>query len=236
MNKVSCIISAYNEEARIGNIIESVIDHSLIDETIVVDDGSIDSTEAEALKFKKVRLIKHRKNLGKSCSMLDGCNNAKNDLVMFLDADLDGLTSDNITQLVKPVQDGLVDMTMTICGYDCLLNALSKILGVEIPNGQRVIKNKIAKKVLKNSIGYSFELQMNQYILENNLKFIVVNWLNVSAPLKKNKQGIKKGIITNIVGFKQLITKISLIQMIKQMLIMGKLSNKYKKELNMNKK
>jgi len=234
VNKVSCIICAYNEGPRIGNILEVVTNHSLIDEIIVVNDGSSDNTEIESLKFKTVKFIRHRKNLGKSQSMLDGCNKAKNDLVLFLDADLIGLTSDNITQLVKPVQEGLVDMTMSICRYDFVLNAFSKILGVEIPNGQRVIKKKIAKKVLKNSFGYSIELQMNQYILEKNIKFFVVSWLNVKPPLKRYKTGIKKGIFTNIVGFKQLITKVSLIQIIKQLLFMGKLSNKYKKELNMS--
>jgi glycosyltransferase involved in cell wall biosynthesis len=213
MKKVSCIICAYNEGPRIGNILKVVMNNSLLDEIIVVNDGSVDNTEKEALKFKGIKFIGHEKNLGKSSSMLDGLNNAKNDIVMFLDADL-------------------IDMTMAMCNYDFVLNTFSKLFGVEVPNGQRAIKKEIAKEILKNAIGYSVELQMNQYILENNLKFLVVNWCNVKAPLKRKKDGIKKGFIGTIIGFKQLATKVPLTQIIKQMLIMGKLSNRYKKELN----
>jgi glycosyltransferase involved in cell wall biosynthesis len=232
MKKVSCIICAYNEGPRIGNILKVVMNNSLLDEIIVVNDGSVDNTEKEALKFKGIKFIGHEKNLGKSSSMLDGLNNAKNDIVMFLDADLIDLTSDNITQLIKPVIEDSIDMTMAMCNYDFVLNTFSKLFGVEVPNGQRAIKKEIAKEILKNAIGYSVELQMNQYILENNLKFLVVNWCNVKAPLKRKKDGIKKGFIGTIIGFKQLATKVPLTQIIKQMLIMGKLSNRYKKELN----
>jgi len=234
VKKVSCIICAYNEGPRIGDILKVVINHPLLDEIIVVDDGSSDNTAREVLKFEEIRFFKHEKNLGKSRSMLDGCNNAKNDLLMFLDADLIGLTTDNITQLVKPVQNGLVDMTMTICKYDFVLNGFSKLLGVEITSGERVIKKEIAKNILKNAIGYSVEIQMNQHILDNNLKFIVVSWLNVKPPFKRKKEGIKKGVLSTFIGFKQLITKVSLIHIIIQMLKMGKLSGRYKKELNIS--
>jgi glycosyltransferase involved in cell wall biosynthesis len=231
MKKISCIIPAYNEEPRIGNILKVLVNHPLIDEIIVVDDCSSDNTEKEALKFEGIKIVKHEKNLGKSRSMLDGCEIAKNDSVMFLDADLIGLTTDNITQIVKPVLDGLVDMTMTICNYDFILNSFSKLLGVEIPNGERVIKKEIAKKILKNATGYSIEIQMNQHFLEYNLKFIVISWLNVAAPSKRKKNGLE-GIFLTFIGLKQLITNVSISQIIKQMLVMGKLSARYKKELN----
>lgn len=231
MKKVSCIICAYNEEPRIGNVIKDILNHPLLDEILIVDDGSSDDTSRESLKFEGIKVIRHEKNLGKARSMLDGCNNSKNDLVMFLDADLVGLTHDNITELVKPVQDGLVDMTMTMCKYDFVVNAFIKLLGAEILSGERVLKKEIAKKILKNATEYSAEIQMNQHILDNNLKFIAVNWQNVTAILKRKKEGTKGGISHNISVFKQLVKTLSLNRTIKQIFIMGKLSAKYKKEL-----
>ena len=236
MKKVSCIICAYNEEPRIGDVLKVVINHPLLDEIIVVDDGSIDNTSREALEFKGIKIIRHKKNLGKSCSMLDGCNNVKNDVIMFLDADLDGLTHDNITQLVKPVLAGLVDMTMVICKYNFPQNVLIKLVGYDLISGQRVIRREMAIKILKNIPGYAAEIGINQYILDNNLKFIVVKWLNVRPIVQRKKKGIVKAVLNTIIGFRQLLIMLSLTQIIKQLLFMGKLSAKYKKELNIEEK
>ena len=39
MNTVSCIIAAYNEEKRIGDVLKVVSTHPLIDKVVVVDDA-----------------------------------------------------------------------------------------------------------------------------------------------------------------------------------------------------
>ena len=41
---LTCVIPAYNEQARIGAVLAAVLDHPLIDDVLVVDDGSTDST------------------------------------------------------------------------------------------------------------------------------------------------------------------------------------------------
>ena len=232
MEKISCIICAYNEGPRISNTLKVVSNHPLLDEIIVVDDGSIDNTSKEVLKFKGIRNIRHKKNLGKSRSMLDGCNNAKNDVVMFLDADLVGLTHNNITQFVKPVIAGLVDMTMVICKYDFPQNVLIKLAGYDLISGQRVLGRERAIKILKNVPGYAAEIKINQYFLDNNLKFIVVKWLNVRPILRRKKDGIVKAVLNTIIGIRQILIISSLNQIIKQLIFMGKLSNKYREELN----
>ncbi|MGC8981459.1 MAG: glycosyltransferase family 2 protein [Minisyncoccia bacterium] len=52
---ISCIIPAYNEEKRIKDVIEAIKNSKLIDEIIVVSDGSTDNTYEMA---KNVILIK----------------------------------------------------------------------------------------------------------------------------------------------------------------------------------
>ncbi len=232
MKKISCIICGYNEELRIGKVLNAIVNHPLLDEIIVVDDGSTDNTSKEALKFKGIKVIKHKRNLGKAYSMLDGCNNVKNDFVIFLDADLVGITNDNITQLAKPVLTGLADMTMAVCKYNIFLNALTCLFNSEFLNGERVLKREMAIKILRNVPGYGAEIVINQYFIDNNLKFLVVKWLNVRSAKRREKVSVRTGVYSHIKGFKQMVSVISLRNIIKQMFIVAKLSAKYERELN----
>ena len=228
MKKVSCIICTYNEETRISRVLKVVSDHPLINEVIVVDDCSTDNTVKDVLRFKGVKLIRHKKNLGKSLSMRDGCNKTKNDLIIFLDVDLVGLTQNNITHLIKPVIDGLVDMTISMRKNTFFLY---KILGHDFISGERVIKKDAALKILKDVPGYGAEVKINQYILDNNLKFLVVRWSNVTHTTKQKKEGIIKGWFHDLIMFKQIFNVVPFFEFVKQMLIMSWLSVGYKKEL-----
>ena len=231
ISKISCVISAFNERPRIGNVLRPVINHPLVDEVIVVDDGSTDGTIKEALKFEDIKIIRHRNNGGKTSSMLDGCTNSKNDFVMFLDADLVGLKSDNITQLVEPVLNGSVDMSIGMVKHDSRLNIIGRIIGHGALSGQRVMKKNIAIQNLKKVKGYSAELMITKYFLDNNLKFIVINWLNVKALLRFKEIGFKAGIHSFIKSSKEIFLIISPLKIIKHLLSMRKHSTKFRKDI-----
>lgn len=232
MKKISCIISALNEGPRIGKVLKAVSNHPLIDEIIVVDDGSSDNTSEEALKFKDVKVIRHKKNMGKTKSMLDGCKNTKNELVMFLDADLVDLTPDNISRLVKPVMNGSVDLAIGMVKHDSSMHFIATIVGQGAYSGQRAMKKEIAIENLKKVQGYGAEAIINQYVLDNNLKFIIVDWLNVKATLRFKEVGFKESFSSLIKTFNEIFTAVSPFKFLKQLLKMRLLAFKYKNFLN----
>lgn len=80
---ISVVIPAYNEERRLGSVLEKI---EGCDEVIVVDDGSKDDTVGIARKHGAL-VIRHGTNLGKGAAMATGAKAANGDSIVFLDAD-----------------------------------------------------------------------------------------------------------------------------------------------------
>jgi glucosyl-3-phosphoglycerate synthase len=104
---ISVIIPALNESARICGVIELALNSPGVTEVIVVDDGSLDNT-AELATAAGARVITSSL-LGKGASMQDGLEVATNEIVVYLDGDLQGLRKDLIQVLVEPILNDQAD-------------------------------------------------------------------------------------------------------------------------------
>ena len=104
---VSVIIPALNEEKTIGNVVKFCLADPLVAEVIVVDDRSTDNTVLEASKSgAKVILSDVR---GKGISMRDGIKEAYNEIIVFLDGDIDPYPEKTIRDLINPILDAKAD-------------------------------------------------------------------------------------------------------------------------------
>lgn len=96
MPKYSIIIPAYNESARLGATLDSVLKYICAQqwdaEVLVVNDGSRDNTaelvRAQAKVNPAVRLIENPGNRGKGYSVRNGMLKAGGEILLFTDADL----------------------------------------------------------------------------------------------------------------------------------------------------
>ena len=110
--KVSVIIPAYNEEETVAKVVGVVKKVSFVDEIIVVNDGSSDNTEAEALKAGAI-VINHEVNKGKGEALYTGYREAECDIIAFIDADIYNLTSKKVEAMIMPILEGKTDITKT---------------------------------------------------------------------------------------------------------------------------
>ena len=86
---ISVVIPLYNKEKQIAHTLQSVFNQTFQNfEVVIVDDGSTDGSVSEVEKFSdlRIRLI-HQKNAGVSAARNRGIEEAKGDLIAFLDAD-----------------------------------------------------------------------------------------------------------------------------------------------------
>ncbi|GBD36654.1 Glucosyl-3-phosphoglycerate synthase [bacterium HR36] len=104
---ISVIIPALNEAASIQEVVQFARRHPLVTEVLVVDDGSIDGTPQLAQQAG-ARVISSTL-LGKGASMEDGLWAAQNEVVVYLDGDLQGLAEDLIERMSLPVREGRAD-------------------------------------------------------------------------------------------------------------------------------
>jgi len=103
---LTAIIPALNEELTIGKVVQFCINQPLISEVIVIDDKSEDSTVSIATEAGAKVIISEVR--GKGTSMKDGVNAATNELLIFLDADIN-YPEDTVTLLSKPLLDDEAD-------------------------------------------------------------------------------------------------------------------------------
>jgi glycosyltransferase involved in cell wall biosynthesis len=231
IKKISCIICAFNEEKRISVVLSALKNHPYIDEIIVVDDGSTDKTKDIVKQFDFIKLISQEKNGGKSKAMARGIKESSYDTLLFLDADILSITQNDITELVKPIIEGRVDMSISLRKNSLLI---FKMIGLDFVSGERVISKKYLidqLEKIEELPGFGVEVFMNRIIIDNKLRIKIVKWTNVRVERKRDKVGFWKGTIGDFLMIIEIMKVISFKEGLLQNLEILKLS---KKKLNLS--
>jgi glycosyltransferase involved in cell wall biosynthesis len=170
---ISAVVPAYNEEARIGDTVAALLSIPIVDEVIVVDDGSIDGTASSAAAAG-ARVERLSGNRGKGAAVEAGVSSAHGDILLLADADL-GSTANQTAALLQPILTGEADMTIATfpvipgrgggMGFVVRLarEGILRATGQEMQaplSGQRAMRREVVEKIGGFAPGYGMEVAL----------------------------------------------------------------------------
>nr|PZN05291.1 MAG: glycosyl transferase family 2 [Bacillota bacterium] len=201
---VAAVIPAYNEERTVGNILSLLKSISLIDEIILVSDGSTDKT-AHIGRSYGVSVIELTKNQGKVSAVMCGVKSTNADIVLLLDADLVGLKEEHVLDLLAPVLKGESDMTVGVFkkgrGATDLAQKIAPFL-----SGQRALRRWIFDKLEDyNAKDYGLEMALTAIAKKENLKVKLVVLNELTHVMKEEKRGFIIGAASRLKMYKDIL-------------------------------
>ncbi len=206
--RTTAIIAAYNEERTIADVLRALTASSLIDEVIVVSDGSNDRTVEICRSVEGVKTIALHENHGKGFAMAVGVANASNDVLFFCDGDMYNVTDEHIEALVTPVVRGECDMNIGIRDRGPFANFMHlKAKFCPVLSGIRVMRRSVFDTVpAQYQARYKIEVALNCFCANNSLKQQHTVIYNLDHVKKETKLGFWPGVYARYEMYREVYT------------------------------
>ncbi|WP_161889066.1 glycosyltransferase family 2 protein [Pontibacter russatus] len=215
---VTCLIPFYNERERIAPVLHVITKIKNIRQVLCVDDGSTDGTAAYIKKnWPRVQVVQLPYNQGKTAAIAHALPYVKNEVILMMDADLQGLRKDEIGAAIEAfAAQPAIDMI--------ILRRINSPWFVRwyrsdiLLSGERLIRKSDLEQVMKQRVKrYQLEVGINRYMLRHKK---VVRWMPWSAmnTYKVDKLGVLDGSkrefrmyveIVSFVGFSHMMLQLA---------------------------
>jgi len=169
---LSVVIPVYNEETSVAELVERVKAVPVDKEIIIVDDHSNDGTLGVLSRIPDIRVISHPANRGKGAAVRTGLAQAKGDVVVIQDADLE-YDPDDYPVLLRPFADPRVDAVYGSRfrgrGSFLLTSKLANYFLTFLTNalfGGRVTDMETCYKLIRRPLFRSLDLTADRFELE----------------------------------------------------------------------
>lgn len=183
----SAVIPAFNEADTIGATVDALVASGCIDEVIVVDDGSTDTTADVAGEHGAI-VLRLSANSGKAAALRAGVQRCTGRIIAFIDGDL-GASASEVTLLVAPVIQDEADMSIAhfrpvrpgAGGFGLVVRlarwAIRRAGGVSMQSplsGQRVLHRGIWERYGDSVSGFGVEVGLTMQALADGYRVVEV--------------------------------------------------------------
>jgi polyisoprenyl-phosphate glycosyltransferase len=198
------IIPAYNEEKTVGQVLAVLKENPLIKKVIVVSDGSTDNT-VDVSKSYGVEVVELSENRGKGGALKAGLDNFKAEVVLFLDADLIGLTQKHVHNLLEPVINDEADMTIGIFEKGRIATDFAQKMAPYL-SGQRALKFSLLEQISDLDVArFGVEIALNRFMESSEIRVKEVALKDMSHVMKEEKMGVWKGMAARMKMYWEII-------------------------------
>lgn len=139
--KISVVLPAKNESSAIGETIRAIYSLEMVDEMIVVNDGSTDNTK-EVAESAGAKVVNHSYSKGNGAAIKTGARSATGDIIVFMDADGQHDPKD-IPLLLEKIEQG----------YDLVVGARQKGSQASVGRGMaNILYNNLATYMTEQKV------------------------------------------------------------------------------------
>ena len=188
---IDAVIPARDEAPTVADVVSAVRNCTYVREVIVVDDGSTDDT-CERASDAGAKVVRRAASEGsKAKAMEAGVEVSDADAILFVDADLLGLTSSHLDAICEPFVAGRAIMSLGTFDYG-FWNWL--VLRFPPTSGERIVPRWVFDAVPpEKRDGYTIEVFLNEVITEARKPTVARVMNGVTHRTKRDKFGRAEG-------------------------------------------
>lgn len=191
---LTVIIPVFNEKQTVMEIVRRVSATGYPTEILIVDDGSTDGTREIVQQMDGqggVRVLYHSKNTGKGAAVRTGIQNARGEICLIQDADLEYDPRD-YPALLKPLEEGIADIVYgsrflggarrPILYWNMVANKIltfttnilyNNILS-DMETGYKVFRREMILPIPLHARGFEFEPEFTAKVLKRHFRIFEV--------------------------------------------------------------
>ena len=193
---LSVVIPCYNEVHTVKDIVGRVLAEALVDEVVIVDDGSTDGSrevlsQIEAEADSRVQIVYHEKNRGKGAALVTGFQLTTGEVIIIQDADFE-YDPREYGRLLKPIQEGVATVVygsrflggtrkamnfwnmVANKGLTLITNILFNAILSDMETCYKCFRREVVGGMTINARGFDFEPEFTAKVLRQGIRIVEV--------------------------------------------------------------